>query len=96
MKIKETLIESFKSPFFNLLAIVNLSLMALLVSNAGYNPGTSTSFVYELNGPAIVASVLFTGSLRSFLLVPPLIYLQWISIGLLAKLIASHISLKSD
>ncbi len=91
MKIKEILIESFKSPFLNLLAIVNLSLMAFLVSNSGYNPSTSTSVIYELNGPAIIASIILTGSMKSFILVPPLIYLQWISIGIFAKLVASQI-----
>lgn len=90
MKIKEILIESFKSPFLNILAIANLSLMALLVSSSGFDPGTSTSMVYDLNGPAIIASILLTGSMKSFALVPPLIYLQWISIGAFAKFVASH------
>ncbi|MGD9561800.1 MAG: hypothetical protein AB7F88_06230 [Pyrinomonadaceae bacterium] len=91
MKIKELLVESFKSPFFNLLAIANLSLMAVLVSTGGFNPGSSTSFVYELNGPAIVVSVLLTGSMKSFSVVPPLIYLQWISIGTVSRFIANTI-----
>ena len=96
MRIKELLVESFKSPFLNLLAIVNLSLMAFLVSNAGYNHSTSTSVIYELNGPAIIASIILTGSMKSFILVPPLIYLQWISIGIFDKLVASQIKLKTD
>lgn len=88
MKIKEILIESFKSPFFNLLAIANLSLMAVIVSTTGFNLNAQTNFVYELNAPAIVFSVLLTGSMKSFILIPPLIYLQWISIGALAKFAA--------
>ena len=98
MKIKEILILSFKSPFFNLLAIANLAAMACLISMAGYEPSSPArfSFIYELNGPAIVASIVLTGSMKSFLLVPPLIYLQWISIGAFAKLIASHFTLETD
>ncbi len=91
MKMKEILIESFKSPFLNLLAIANLSLMAVLVSNWGFNPSTTTSVIYELNGPAIVMSILLTGSVKSFVLVPPLIYLQWIFIGAFAKFVANTI-----
>ena len=70
--------------------------MAILISSSGYNPSTSTSVIYELNGPAIVASILLTGSMNSLLLVPPLIYLQWICIGAFAKLIASHWKMKAD
>jgi hypothetical protein len=89
------LIESFKSPFFNLLAIANLILIATAFSLPPLAPrGTLT---IALNLPALVVSRILAGPLyQSFVLVPPLVYLQWIFIGAFAKLIASHFKLKTD
>lgn len=90
MRIKETLIESLKSPFVNLLAIANLSMMALIGSYESFQPGAFADLVCDLNRPAIIASVILMRSMDSALLVPPLIYLQWIFIGAFAKFVAFH------
>ena len=97
MKIKEILIESFKSPFFNLLAIANLILFAIVVT-ASFPALTQTGrLTMALNLPALAAARIFAGPLyQSFVLVPPLVYLQWIFIGAFARLIASRIELKAD
>ena len=97
MKIKEILIESFRSPFVNLLAIANLTMLAVVGSFQllrGYN--SFAALVHDLNAPAIAASILLTGSYKMTLLIPPFIYLQWIFIGAFAKLIASHLKPKTD
>ncbi len=91
MKIKEILIESFKSQFFNLLAIANLVLIA--ITFGGPFPFlTSKGFLTALlNLPAITVSRVLAGPLKhNFALVPPLVYLQWILIGAFAKFVASH------
>ena len=97
MKIKEILIESFKSPFFNLLAIANLSMIALAGSLPW--PGTTSpltipviKLITALNLPALAVSwILVPRPLRTFVLVPPFVYLQWILIGAFAKFIASRL-----
>ena len=97
MKIKEILIESFKSPFFNLLAIANLGMIALAGSLP--LPGTMSplslpviKLITALNLPALAASwILVPRPFRTFLLVPPFVYLQWIVIGVFAKFIASRL-----
>jgi len=96
MKIKKILIESFKSPFLNLLAIANLSLVTLAGSFELFRTTPFIELIRYVNIPALMASFILTRSIYSFALVPPLIYLQWIFIGALAKLIASHIKLKTD
>jgi hypothetical protein len=101
MKIKEILIESFKSPFFNLLAIANLSLITLAGSfpfrgtiSGGMEP--LIRLITAINLPALAASwLLVPRPFRTFLLVPPLVYLQWIFIRAFAKMIAYHIRLKT-
>jgi hypothetical protein len=88
MKIKEILIESFKSPFFNLLAIANLILIATAFSDSFPALTPRGTFAMALNLPALVASRIIAGPLhQSFALVPPLVYLQWIFIGAFAKFV---------
>ena len=97
MKIKEILIESFKSPFFNLLAIANLILFATSVTAAFPVLTNTGKLTMALNLPALVTARILAGPLyQSFALVPPLIYLQWIFIGAFARLMASRIELKTD
>jgi hypothetical protein len=88
MKIKEILITSFKSPFSNFLAIANLAMVAIvgfLQLPRGYN--SFAMLVHELNAPAIIGSIMLTGSYKMTMLIPPLIYLQWIFIGAFAKFV---------
>lgn len=93
MRIKESLIKSFKSPFFNLLAIANLILIAMVFSVPFPTFTTVGSVTFALNLPALAVSRILTGPLlQNFILVPPLVYLQWILIGAFAKLIASKCS----
>lgn len=93
MKIKEILVESFKSPLFNLLAIANLIMIAFSVTVSFplivFTP--FTKLVISLNLPALASSrVLAEQYSDMFIFIPPLVYLQWIMIGTLAKLIASR------
>lgn len=93
MKMKEILIESFKSPFFNLLAIANLLMIAFTVSISPTEIGLTpfSKLAISLNLPALVSSrILVSRPSEVFLFIPPLVYLQWISIGAVAKLIASR------
>lgn len=95
MKIKEILIESFRSPFVNLLAISNLVMLALIEAfEIGLHD--TVQIFRDLNAPALVVSFVVTRSMASFVLIPPLVYLQWIFIGAFAKLIASHLKPKTD
>lgn len=97
MKIKEIFIESLKSPFFNILAIVNLALIATAFSNSFPALNPSGTWAVSLNLPALVMSRILAGPIyQSFILVPPLVYLQWIFIGAFAKSIASHLKPKTD
>ena len=92
MKIKEILIESFKSPFFNLLAIANLCAIAFAGSNPLFGLSPAFRLIAAANLPALAASwILVPQPFRKFAFVPPLIYLQWILIGGFAKLIASRL-----
>lgn len=90
MRIKEILIESFRSPFANLLAIANLTMMALVGSYASFRPGGYADLVCDLNLPAILASMILMRSTDAAALVPPLIYLQWIFIAAFAKFVSYH------
>lgn len=95
MKIKEILVESFKSPFFNLLAIGNLILIATAFAIPPMAPKSTLTIALSL--PALIVSRILAGPLyQSFVLVPLLIYLQWIFIGAFAKLIAYHVKPKTD
>ncbi len=96
MKIKEVLIESFKSPFFNLLAIANLVMVAMIGPFGAFQPGAFADLVCDLNRPAIIASIILTRSMTSAVIIPPLIYLQWIFIGAFARFIAVHARLTID
>lgn len=90
MKIKEILIESFKSPFFNLLAIANLAMVAMIGPFGAFQPSAIADTVCDLNRPAIIASIILTRSMTSAVIIPPLIYLQWIFIGAFARFISVH------
>jgi len=98
MNIKETLVESFRSPFFNLLAIANLIMIAFTVSIL---PGEFlltplSKLAISLNLPALVSSRLLVSQPSDmFLFVPPLVYLQWIAIGAFAKSIACYLKPKA-
>lgn len=79
MKIKELLAESFKSLFFNLLAIGNLVLITISFA------GSSHVFIWTaiskwtvaLNMPAlVVARILAAQPHETLTLFPPLVYLQ--------------------
>lgn len=96
MKIKEILIESFKSPFVNLLAISNLVMLALIEAFQVGRLSESVQIFRDLNAPALVVSFVLTRSMASFALIPPLVYLQWIFIGAFAKFAASLIKPKTD
>lgn len=90
MKIKAHLKNAFTSPLGNFLAIANLILfslghIALSRSEAFWK------LVFDLNRPAIITDWLLNGEFLVGLLLPPLIYLQWIYIGWLARVIARKI-----
>lgn len=95
MKIKESLSESFKSPLFNLLAIANLSLIAIAGLFPMYRFSRVFALVALIDLPSFAVS-WFLAPMRPLALVPPLIYLQWIAIGACAKLAASRIELSVD
>jgi len=93
MKIKEILVDSFKSPLFNLLAIANLLMIAFsfTVSFPLLILTPFNKLVISLNLPALVLSRILAAQYSDmFIFIPPLVYLQWITIGALAKLIASR------
>lgn len=95
MRIKDALIASFKSPFFNLLAVTNLCAIAFAGPNPLFISLPAFRLIAAANLPALVASwILVPQPLHKFAFVPPLIYLQWILIGAFAKLIASRVELK--
>lgn len=94
MKIKELVIESFTSPFINLLAIANLVMLAFIEAFQIGRPSDFIQLFRDLNAPALITSVVLTRSMASFALIPPLVYLQWIFIGAFAKFIAFHIKPK--
>ncbi len=90
MKIKEHLKQCFTSPFGNVLAITNLVLFAIgdisLFRFDGYR-----ELLFDLNSPAVLISRVLMDPRISDLIVPPLIYLQWVFIGWLARVIARKI-----
>ncbi len=93
MKIKEILIESFKSPFANLLAIANISMFAIVESlplSRGHN--SFTMLVHQANAPAILAAIGITGSNEMSVLMPPLIYMQWIFVAAFARSIRFYVA----
>jgi hypothetical protein len=90
MKIKEHLHDAFKNPFANLLAIANLALLAFANHPLLFRHDAYTILICDLNAPAVIGSVILTGKLGSFALLPPLVYLQWIFIGWLAKTLARY------
>ncbi len=94
MKIKEHLHFAFTNPLGNLLAVVNLAMMALsynlLQSVRGFG-----KLANDMSFPATMASYLLVGRADSSLIIPPLIYLQWIFIGWLAHVIARQIQPES-
>ena len=91
MKIKEHLKDAFTNPLGNLLAVANLAMLAFVESTLSLRPEGYDKLVCDLNGPAVVASVILTGKLTSFALIPPLVYLQWVFIGWMARRIAAAI-----
>ncbi|MBK9154452.1 MAG: hypothetical protein IPM25_09600 [Chloracidobacterium sp.] len=98
MKIKEILVESFKSPLFNLLAIANLILIAFSVSILPTEIALTpfSKLAISLNLPALVSTrILVSRPSDMFYFVPPLVYLQWIFIGALAKSIACFLKPKA-
>ncbi len=91
MRIKEILIQTFTTPFANLVAIANLSMFAVVGAfGLVHDHSEFAALVHKLNAPAFIASVIVTGSFKMTLLVPLLIYLQWIFIGAFAKFVAFH------
>ena len=95
MRMKEILIESFKSPFFNLLAIANLILIAIAFTIPLSTPSSKLAAMLKL--PAFAAARIMAGPLyHSFAIVPPLVYLQWILIGGFARMIASRVKPRVD
>ncbi|MGB7210503.1 MAG: hypothetical protein WBD27_17750 [Pyrinomonadaceae bacterium] len=95
MKIKEHLHFAFTNPVGNLLAVANLAMMALshnlLQSVRGFG-----KLANDMSFPATLASYVLVGSSDSSLIIPPLVYLQWIFIGWLAHVIARQIHPMSD
>lgn len=97
MKIKVILVESFKSPFFNLLAIGNLVLVSITFADVYLTSTPLTRLTIALNLPAFLLSRILAGPIyQTFALVPPLIYLQWIFIGAFAKFVASRMRPTAD
>ncbi len=93
MKIKEILVESFKSPYANLLAIVNVIMFVIVESlplSRGHN--SITMLVHQANAPAILASIGITGSNEMSFFIPPLVYLQWILVVAFAKFLRFHVT----
>lgn len=90
MKIKEHLHFAFTNPIGNLLAIANLAMLALshnwLQSVRGFG-----KLARDMSFPATLASYVLVGSSDSNLIIPPLVYFQWIFIGWLAHVIARQI-----
>lgn len=88
MKIKEILVESFTSPFANLLAVANLVMVTIL--ELCVLPEGFKMRVHSMNAPAFLASIGITGSTEMSLFLPPLVYLQWILVVAVAKFIRYH------
>ena len=90
MKTKEHIILALTNPLGNLLAITNLAMLAL-------GHGFFHSFhglgklADDLSMPATLTSFALVGSVDSGLILPPMVYLQWIFIGWLARIIARQL-----
>ena len=91
MKIERHLKAAFTSPLGNILAIVNVAMLSFVDGTLIFRPGAYEQLVCDLNAPAVLASVILTGKLTSFALLPPLVYLQRISIASVARIIAAKI-----
>ena len=97
MKIEQHIKAAFTSPLGNILAVANLAMLAIAGSfqlARGYND--FAALVHDLNAPAMAASIFLTRSFEMTLLVPVLIYLQWIFIAGFAKFIATAIKPATD
>ncbi|MEO7674968.1 MAG: hypothetical protein ABIU09_12930 [Pyrinomonadaceae bacterium] len=91
MKIQKLAIETLTSPFANILAIANLTMVALMGSFGFNRLDAFGKLVHDLNAPAIAVSVIIIGSYDCLAVVPPLIYLQWIVIAGFAKFLTAEI-----
>ncbi|HMQ04402.1 MAG TPA: hypothetical protein PKD26_10840 [Pyrinomonadaceae bacterium] len=96
MRIKEILIARLKSPLANLLAIANLSMMAIILSFRPVRSSTFVELIYGLNMPALITSHILPPFIHPDVSIPPLIYLQWIAIVAFAKFVAYHAGSSAD
>jgi len=94
MKIKELAIQSFTNPFGNILAITSLAMFSLGQNQLFWSQGWE-KLANDLNAPAILIASILIGK-SAGLVLPPLIYLQWIFIGGFAKAMAREIKSEVD
>jgi hypothetical protein len=94
MKIKEHVHSAFTNPVGNFLAIANLAMLALSHNLLQSVRGLG-KLAKDMSFPATLASYVLVGSSDSSLIIPPLVYLQWIFIGWLAHVIARQIQPES-
>ena len=87
MKIKEHLQLAFTNPLGNLLAIANLAMIAVS-DNHWFWFHPKPRFLVDINLPAIGASMFLMGGISAGTILPPIVYLQWIFIGWLARVIS--------
>ncbi|NOT46625.1 MAG: hypothetical protein HOP17_02590 [Acidobacteria bacterium] len=93
MKNKEILVESFKSPYANLLAIVNVIMLVIVEAfRLPRGSGSVTMLVHQANALAILAAMGITGSNELSLFIPPFVYLQWILVVAFAKFLRFHVT----
>ena len=95
MKIKEHVQLAFTNPVGNLLAVANLAMLSL-GQNLFHSFRGFGKLANDLSLPATLASYVLVGSADSGLILPPLVYLQWIFVGWLAHAIGSQFQPMSD
>ena len=91
MKIKQHIVLAFTNPLGNLLAVANLAMLAI---GHGYFHSFHSigKLADDLSMPATLTSFALVGSADSGLILPPMVYLQWIFIGWLARILAAPAS----
>ena len=85
MRIKEFLKLSFNSQLGNMLAAANLMMVFGREAGAAY---LNHKFIFDLNRPAYLLPQILWGDLPAPLAILPLVYLQWILIGGIARTLA--------
>ena len=87
MRIKEFLKLSFNSQLGNMLAAANLMMVLGREAGAAY---LNHKFIFDLNRPAYLITQMFWDGLPAAVTIVPLVYIQWLLIGGIARKLADR------